>query len=190
MGRSRRGVRVGSGSRWASCWGSWGVWVMSATCALWLCACCLAPERPSSSTSAPAVVEVKSDVEALSRLMTIPAGVSQVRWTRMPMGNPDSMAPGPSDYRVIAYLQVPDEAWAEVSEAIGGVQSARRLSMPLKVARALLPEGFELPEPDERGRVNMTLPRVRVEGFERGGVMRGSFAYKVDGGLLVSLTTL
>lgn len=141
-------------------------------------------------SSRPAPLDVKTSRDTLSKVMTLPQEVSAVRWVQIPMGNPNASIPGPTDYRIVAYLEVPDEHWPSVLENIGGTQTPRRLTMSRETLAALLPQNFAFPNPDEKGRVSLNLPRIKAKPFETGGPYKASFGYKTDHGLLIALMTL
>jgi hypothetical protein len=78
---------------------------------------------------------VQTDVKGLQEMIVLPDGFGPPRWVVEPLGKP-SLAPGPTDYRLLVYLPVPDPA---ALDQLGPAGEHRRGRLDPRWARELLP---------------------------------------------------
>ena len=63
-------------------------------------------------------VEVKSDIEALGKLINLPVRPSEVKWTAETLDNSKGAVPGPTDYRLTALLKYDEKGVKELVERL------------------------------------------------------------------------
>ncbi len=63
-------------------------------------------------------VEVKSDIEALGKLISLPVRPVEVRWTAETLDNSQGTVPGPTDYRLTALLKYDEKGAKELVQRL------------------------------------------------------------------------
>jgi hypothetical protein len=91
--------------------------VLALSCWMLLHGCEAHPPARENATSP----EVRTDRDGLVGVMSCPSSVVGVRWVIPRLGNEDNRLPGPSDYRVVALLELSEGGMRQMENLLGGV---------------------------------------------------------------------
>ena len=73
---------------------------------------------------------LQTNIDALAAVINLPVRPTAAAWLEIPLGNPDNRAPGPTDYRLDAFLTYSAEEAARVLEQVGGESNGRNKTLP------------------------------------------------------------
>jgi hypothetical protein len=138
------------------------------------------PRPPAKETTA---MQVRTDLQALRKMVNLPAGDFPCRWISAAASS--GSAPGPTDQKVYGFISLDDAAW----RALPAADTEESLQLRAAVARAVLP-------PSVLGSVRESDGYVAITGRSLPGDTLGRMPYRVGAalrigdGLYVALHTM
>lgn len=162
--------------------------ILMALLTLFLGACNGATEAPPAE--APDMNAFQEDVEQLSALITLPSAPLEAKWTQYTLGNPNSDAPGPTDYAVIAVLRYDTATAAEIASQLGAQSNGRDWYVDGNFVRPWFPDEVKASiVPDELSNLQMVnQPAYDPTLFAKPPLLQG-YAYVVGDYVVVYLQT-
>lgn len=90
----------------------------------------------------PSPPEIRTDLAMLRKLIEVPPGVVETRFTYAPLGTQGGLALGPTDYQVNAWMRVDPNTWSSIDAQWGApTSSPHPKSVPSDHVTWLSPSG-------------------------------------------------
>lgn len=162
--------------------------ILMALLTLFLGACNGATEDPPAEPQD--MNAFQEDVEQLSALITLPAPPLEAKWTQYTLGNPNSDAPGPTDYAVIAVLRYDTATAADIASQLGAQSNGRDWYVDTNFVRPWFPDEVKASiVPDELSNLQLVnQPAYDPTLFAKPPLQQG-YAYVVGDYVVVYLQT-
>ncbi len=132
----------------------------------------------------------QEDVEQLSALITLPAPPLEAKWTQYTLGNPNSDAPGPTDYAVIAILRYDTATASDIAGQLSAQSNGRDWYVDGNFVRPWFPDEVKAGiVPDELTNLHLVNQPAYDPGiFAKPPLLQG-YAYVVGDYVVVYLQT-
>lgn len=144
-----------------------------------------APASCSRANSrAPAPLVVRTDLGRLAQLVPLPAGASEARWVVRARGVP-SIAPGPTDTELVAFVVYPEARWAQLETDLGGARGIEALQLDDSIARAVLPTAVYATSAAQGDRRRLRGDHYELPTGPSAGNYRGTGALRIGAALVV-----
>lgn len=166
-----------------------GAWIGAAVLALTLTGCMTRPvTRPRIERQEMASYE--SDVTELAKFINMPELPAGASWKTFDMGEPSSIAIGPSDWGIIAILEYDDEAFSRLRARL----AQSKIEGDVYVETTFVEEWFPAPivesygDDEEENYLVLNQPRYSPEPFAKSPLTQG-YAFIRDRFVFVYLHT-
>jgi hypothetical protein len=145
-------------------------------------------DKPTFTKINSPVITLQTDINLLSQYITIPEGVKAVDWVVVPLGNAESVVPGPTDTVIYAFVTFKNNNWSSIKGLSVTNLNSSIAELPEKIAEKIIPA-------TELKKLVRNQDKIRVEGtrynsnYFNKGAYRGIYAVQIGDGLLICLQT-
>lgn len=145
-------------------------------------------DKPAFTKINSPVITLQTDISLLSQYITIPEGVKAVDWVVVPLGNTQTVVPGPTDTVIYAFVTFKNNNWSSVKGLSVTNLNTSITELPEKIAQKIIPT-------TELKKLARKEDKIRVEGthynptYFNKGAYRGIYAVQIGDGLLICLQT-